>query len=656
MKKILLFTVLLLTSATMFAQHSTQSREKKVLTIKYLYAADLSQALPDSTFKFDEGEHYSIVSPELTGYTPDKAKIEGNMPDHDVTDTIRYTAKQYRVTTKAEPTDGGTTGGDGSYDYNTSVKVTASANNGFTFVKWTKGDEQVSTSAEYTFNITGDITLTAHFNAQSAETYTITATAEPAEGGSVSGAGSYDEGSTCSLTATANEGYSFVNWTEDGTQVSNEANYRFTVNANRTLVAHFEQQTPTHTISINPLILHGTISVSPEGNVEVGTQVTITATPETNYILESLAVYNKDDISQTVEINDNKFVMPDFDVLISATFALNLPIIEGDIATPPAICAGESLELTLPTVQNADEMTWQMAPNAEFVDPSVYYGQALDGSYNGWKLRLMASNSSAEVYSNVVNIVVNDLSNLTIDGESVICSGQETQYEIVGTGNYNLEWTTTDANANITPSGNTAKIKWGTTGNMTIKVNIEEQQSGCSTELEMTVKVQSYINNADVQGIVAKKHDGKPYMLIYPNPKDDYKYQWYKDGEAINGANGQYYYPTEGLTAGNYQVYISFNADAQGNLFCGAFSEIFTVSDAAFAIYPNPASTNEQIIVLTDSESEAVIAIYNMEGQLVHQQMSQGHETIVNAQLAQGVYVIRLINGNTEKAERIIIK
>ncbi|MBR6931658.1 MAG: leucine-rich repeat domain-containing protein, partial [Bacteroidales bacterium] len=69
--------------------------------------------------------------------------------------------------------------------------------------------------------------------------YTITTSANPAEGGSVTGGGSYTQGTTCTLTATANEGYSFVNWTENNEVVSTNANYSFTVSENRNLVANF---------------------------------------------------------------------------------------------------------------------------------------------------------------------------------------------------------------------------------------------------------------------------------------------------------------------------------------------------------------------------------------------------------------------------------
>ena len=71
--------------------------------------------------------------------------------------------------------------------------------------------------------------------------FTITATANPTEGGTVTGTGSYLQGNSCSLTATPNEGYTFVNWTENGNQVSDTPIYSFTVTGDRTLIANFSE-------------------------------------------------------------------------------------------------------------------------------------------------------------------------------------------------------------------------------------------------------------------------------------------------------------------------------------------------------------------------------------------------------------------------------
>lgn len=71
--------------------------------------------------------------------------------------------------------------------------------------------------------------------------YTISVSANPEEGGTVSGGGTVNHGDTVTVTATANDGYVFVNWTEGETVVSTDASYEFTAMGDRTLVANFAQ-------------------------------------------------------------------------------------------------------------------------------------------------------------------------------------------------------------------------------------------------------------------------------------------------------------------------------------------------------------------------------------------------------------------------------
>ena len=81
--------------------------------------------------------------------------------------------------------------------------------------------------------------------------YDIMVSASPAEGGIVTGTGSYPQGSTCTLTATANEGYTFVNWTKEGIEVSTNEIYSFTVIENASFVANFEESNITQTTNFN---------------------------------------------------------------------------------------------------------------------------------------------------------------------------------------------------------------------------------------------------------------------------------------------------------------------------------------------------------------------------------------------------------------------
>ncbi|MBR6360362.1 MAG: carbohydrate-binding domain-containing protein, partial [Clostridia bacterium] len=56
--------------------------------------------------------------------------------------------------------------------------------------------------------------------------YSVELSANPTDCGSVSGAGSYaKDGATAKVTATPNEHYNFVNWTENGDEVSTDAEY-----------------------------------------------------------------------------------------------------------------------------------------------------------------------------------------------------------------------------------------------------------------------------------------------------------------------------------------------------------------------------------------------------------------------------------------------
>jgi len=70
-------------------------------------------------------------------------------------------------------------------------------------------------------------------------TYTISAAASPASGGTATGSGKYDAGTTVTVQAVPNNGFNFVNWTENGSIVSTSATYQFSPLANRTLVANF---------------------------------------------------------------------------------------------------------------------------------------------------------------------------------------------------------------------------------------------------------------------------------------------------------------------------------------------------------------------------------------------------------------------------------
>jgi hypothetical protein len=83
------------------------------------------------------------------------------------------------------------------------------------------------------------VTLIATYSASGTVNPTIFLSASPGAGGTVIGNGTFASGSSRTVTATANSGYTFANWTESGAVVSSSASYTFTLNGNRNLVANF---------------------------------------------------------------------------------------------------------------------------------------------------------------------------------------------------------------------------------------------------------------------------------------------------------------------------------------------------------------------------------------------------------------------------------
>ena len=187
--------------------------------------------------------------------------------------------QQYTINVSANPANGGTVTGGGTYNQGASCTVTATANSGYTFNNWTEGGNVVSTNPNYTFTVTGNRTLVANFTAIP-QNYTVSVSANPVEGGNVSGGGTYQQGQTCTVTATANTGYNFVRWTENGNFVSSNATYSFTVNNNRNLVAQFEAQNFYIATNANPTD-GGTTSGN--GLYPYGQSCTVTATPAVGY-------------------------------------------------------------------------------------------------------------------------------------------------------------------------------------------------------------------------------------------------------------------------------------------------------------------------------------------------------------------------------------
>jgi hypothetical protein len=149
--------------------------------------------------------------------------------------------------------------------------VTAQANTGYHFVNWSDGS---TANPRTDSNVTANLSVTANFAANAPVTYTLSYSAGP--NGSIVGSSTQvvaSGGSGTAVTAQANTGYHFVNWSDGST-----ANPRTdsNVTANLSVTANFAANAPAATtISITatpnsvrlatPFILSGALSVGTNG-------------------------------------------------------------------------------------------------------------------------------------------------------------------------------------------------------------------------------------------------------------------------------------------------------------------------------------------------------------------------------------------------------
>jgi hypothetical protein len=189
----------------------------------------------------------------------------------------------YTITASVNASTGGNVNGVGSFLSSNQCTISAVPNTGYSFANWTENGTVVSTDASYTFTVTANRTLVANFTENNAGDYTITMSSNPSAGGSTTGTGRYASGTTCNVSATTNANYMFSNWTENGTVVSNDVTYTFTVSTARTLVANF---IAGNTITaISNYSTRG--SITGAGGYVTGASCTLTATANTGYIFSN---------------------------------------------------------------------------------------------------------------------------------------------------------------------------------------------------------------------------------------------------------------------------------------------------------------------------------------------------------------------------------
>lgn len=224
------------------------------------------------------------------------------------------------VNLSSNPAAGGVTTGSNAYDIGASVTIGATAHTGYTFVNWTENGIAVSSSRNYQFTIISNRTLVANFRAVPQAQFSVTLTSSPPAGGSTEGELSGPSGTSVTIKANPNAGYTFTNWTDKatGSVVSTSPDYTFTLTENRSFVAVF---TPT-TYTLNIIANNGSVTRSNAGpTYNHGTLVTLRAVPNTGFSFTGWSVDATGSTNPlTISMTSNKN--------ITATFTAN-PVVVG---------------------------------------------------------------------------------------------------------------------------------------------------------------------------------------------------------------------------------------------------------------------------------------------------------------------------------------
>lgn len=317
---------------------------------------------------YNQGQSCTVTATANTGFTFTNWTENGDVVSTNANYTFtvnsnrslvaNFTENTYTVTVSANPSNGGTAAGGGTFTHGQSCTVTATANTGYTFTNWTENGSVVSSDANYTFTVEGNRSLVANFTAI---TYTITVSANPSNSGTTSGGGTYNHGQSCTVIATSADGYTFMNWTENGTVVSTDANYTFVVTSNRSLVANFEEQLPdTYNINVSPNPnIGGTVTGG--GTYAGGQQCTVTATANTGYTFVNWTENGEvvtTNASYTFIVEGNRTLVANF-TLNNYTISVTADPADGGMVTGAGnYVHGTTCTLTATANENYEFINW----------------------------------------------------------------------------------------------------------------------------------------------------------------------------------------------------------------------------------------------------------------------------------------------------------
>ena len=570
---------------------------------------------------YSYGQSCTVSASAATGYTFEFWRENGNYVTSQANYTFtvtgernleaRFSSQNFEITATADPTAGGSISGVGSYQYGSTCTLTATANNGYTFVNWTKDGTQVSTNPTYSFTVTESANYVAHFSVNS---YTVSVTASPTEGGDVSGGGTYDYGQSCTVSATAATGYTFEFWRENGNYVTSQANYTFTVTGDRNLEARFSLQTYSITAHADPT--EGGV-VTGDGNYHYGETCTLTATANTGYTFVNWTK-NGTQVSTNPTYNFTVTETADYVAhfsLISYTVSVSAnPSNGGSVSGGGTYNYGQSCSVHATTATGYTFINW--TENGNQVSSQADYTFTVENNRN------LVANFSSQSYI-------------------ITASADPAEGGVVtGSGGYDFG----DA-CTLTATANTGYsfVNWTKNGT---EVSTNPTYSFTVTESATYVahfSINNYMINATTDPIEggtvtgAGNYDHGTSCTLTATANENYEFiNWTKNGIVVS-------------TDANYTFMVTASED-----FVAHFRYFDNVDEdtATCQFFPNPFTSS--LSITTENAAQSV-SVYDFNGRLLMKQSINDLQFEIDlSQLTHGTYLLQIDYGNSRSVHRIM--
>jgi hypothetical protein len=340
----------------------------------------------------DEGSAISITAVPNAGYkllrwersdgvsTTSSDEYSFNMPSKNLTVTAVFgleVAPKYNLTALPSNKTHGSVTSDvtGAVEAGAGVTLTATANAGYRFVKWTRSDgvKVSETSEMYTFEMPNRIiTILAQFEALPGNEYRLSLAADPGVGGDVVGTkpGTYRSGTTITLTAIpsppkiSSSGFKFDGWVRsDGVALPNTLTVSFTMPSRDLSVTaiYSARSFSEHLLEITKEG-NGNVSGMPEQSlVYEDASVTLNAYPASGY---HFARWESSDGLVVGSDSSFTFLMPGYDITVKAVFEINSAKQYMLVAAPKVYAQGRVVGAALSSQHEPGEtITLEAVPN-----------------------------------------------------------------------------------------------------------------------------------------------------------------------------------------------------------------------------------------------------------------------------------------------------